>query len=112
MSNIEVIAIISLALLAISLFTLVIALIPLLSQANRTLANLNETIKMLNEQIMPNVSELTSIVGKAKNFSAKVGDSTKTAFSALKVKLNNYFGGKKRIETFNLEEKNERTEGM
>ena len=104
MSSIEVIAIVSLSILAVSLFVLVIALIPLLAQANRTLTNLNETLRIVNEQIMPNVSDLTSIVGKAKDLSSKVGDSTKNIVSALKSKINNYFGGKKTIETKKSEE--------
>jgi uncharacterized protein YoxC len=98
MASIEIIAVISLAILAISLFTLIIALIPILSQANRTLSNLNETLKILNDQIMPNLSDLSGLVGKAKHLSTKVGDSTKNVVVALKdglrAGLGKYFANK------------------
>jgi uncharacterized protein YoxC len=95
---IEVIAVVSLTILAVSLIILVFAVIPLLSQLIKLLNNLDETVKSLNTKILPNLAEISDLVGKTKKFvdqGQNLGDKFgKTALAlgeGLKSGIKSYF---------------------
>ena len=102
MASIEIIAAISLGILSISLFALIMFLAPLLLQVSRTLGNLNETLEIVNKDIMPNLSFVGKLMGKASKASGQVGNSTKSILTAfgegLKAGISKYTGKEKKVK--------------
>lgn len=94
---IEVIAVVSLTVLSISLLILVVAFVPLLSQVSKLLNSVDETIKSLNTRIMPNLADLSDILGKTKkmvdqgqHFGSKLGQTASALTQGLKNGINTY----------------------
>jgi uncharacterized protein YoxC len=98
----NIIAVVSLTILGLSLLVLTVSLLPLISQASALLLNVNEVLKTFKEQIMPNIVELSSIVGKAKkmvesgqSLTNKISGSAAAITKGLKAGLSSYFKSNK-----------------
>ncbi|MDX1920348.1 MAG: hypothetical protein SFU25_06390 [Candidatus Caenarcaniphilales bacterium] len=93
----EIIAVVSLTILAISLLIVVVAVVPILSQASKLLSSVDETVKALNTRIMPNLADLSDILGKTKkmvdqgqNLTTKVGQTASAISEGIKKGINTY----------------------
>ena len=94
---INIIAVVSLSLLGVSLLVLVISLIPLINQGVRTLVTVDEIAKLVKEKIIPNLADISEVLGKTNNLvkqgetlTNKVSQSAGALIQGIKAGLGSY----------------------